>query len=232
MSATTPPALTPVNPEVPAVPLVPVKLVKHVSAFKIIGIVLLVIIIIIVIAVIVLIVLNSTNSKLVQPIDLSKQYYIISTDVDNTGSFFPTYLNMSKTGFYTGIYPATMWTFGPVGNGTTNITDNTGVTLGSSKYFISDGSTNTPPSTSPVLTIANTGVAFNVSPYKDTDPSALAGSTNMVYKLTTDINILNNDNGIPQLINTNSLNDNTYWWKFAPAAPKPISDVVSWFGNL
>ena len=233
MSAT--PTLTPNNPSINSpVPVVPVKPVKHVTLGDVIGIILLVVIIIIVVTVIVMIILNSTNSVVVQPIDLSKQYYIISTDdLNNTGSLFPTYLNMSKTGFYAGAYPSTMWSFVPVGNGTTTITDNRGVTLRSSNGFISDGSTDTPPSTSPVLTVASTGVAFNVSPYKDTDPSAMAGSTNMSYKLTTDINILNIENGIPQLVNINSLNEkNLQWWKFAPAAPKPISDVVSWFGNL
>jgi hypothetical protein len=215
----TTPTLTPNNPSINSpVPPVPVKPVKPVKIGKVIGIILLIVIIIIVVTVIVMIVLNSTNSVVVKSIDLSKQYYIISTDLKNLESLFPTYLNMSKTGFYAGAYPSTRWSFVPVGTGTTTITDNRGVTLRSSNGFISDGSTDTPPSTSPVLTVASTGVAFNVSPYKDNDPSAMAGSTNMLYKLTTDINILNIEDGIPQLVNINSLTENNlYWWKFAPA---------------
>lgn len=178
------------------------------EVLRTIGIVLLVIIIVVIIVYIGYSWYNSTN---VSPININKKYYIIIDD----GSLppFPTYLNASKTSLSLSKIPETIWSFDPVGNGTTSITDNRGIKFKSSNGYMSDGSTSTPPTTSPTLMISDTGVAFTVSP-KDTNDT---GSTNKLYKLTSDVNILYNNSGIPELINLDNCNSSTcttYWWRF------------------
>lgn len=185
---------------------------KKPSTWEVVRTVLIVIIVIIIIAIIVIIAYSWYNSTNVSPININKKYYIISDD----GSLppFPTYLNASKTSLYLSIIPDTTWSFDPVGNGTTVITDNRGIKLKSSNGYMSDGSTSTPPTTSPTLMISDTGVAFTVSPKDTTD----TGSTNKLYKLTSDINILYNNGNVPELINLDNCNSSTcttYWWRFA-----------------
>jgi hypothetical protein len=212
MSAAPPPSNV-----VPSTKVVPKR---HGASFgRVIGTTIIILIILIVIAVIVLIYLNWHNSTTTNPMDLTNQYYIMSTDKNGSTPLFPVYLNTTKTGFSLDIIPSTMWSITGVGNGTVNITDNRGVMFKSSNGYISDGSTETPPATSPSLTLAEkSGSAFNVSPYLTNDDHTKTGYTRSVYKLTSDINILYQDGGTPKLTNEDNIDSvTTVWWRFAPA---------------
>lgn len=186
---------------------------KKPSTWAVVRTVLIVLLVIVVIVVIAYIGYSWYNSIHVSSININKKYYIISDD-GSILPFLPTYLNASKTSLYLSKIPETTWSFDPIGNGTTVITDNRGIKLKSSNGYMSDGSTSTPPTTSPTLMISNTGVAFTVSPKDTTD----TGSTNKLYKLTSDINILYNNGNVPELINLDNCNSSTcttYWWRFA-----------------
>jgi len=189
------------------------------TAGKVIGTILIVLIILIVIAVIVFIYLYYVNSTNIGPIDLSKKYYIIQTDTKGTTPIFPTYLNTSKTGFSLDLLPKTAWSITGIGNGTVSVTDNRGVMFSSSNGYISDGSAQTPPATSPSLVLASkSGVGFNVSPFLNDNANAKAGYTGSIYKLTADINILYQDGNVPKLTNEDNIDGvTTIWWRFAPA---------------